>query len=127
LNTVTGNTNMKTNKNNTNTPTEDSILEGLLAIPTNQVGAPVIKAALEKLRAEQEAKQLSNAIEQIKFIETTIAGQVDYLRSLRKIEQRQRKMVLELDKAKKEFLATGDFNAFGVTRRNLFAELNIHQ
>jgi hypothetical protein len=98
---------------------ESSTINALLnAYDTTKVSNPVLKAAIEKHKAEQEERAAADMLENLRQVDQIMLACVNDLRSIRKKEARQRAFVLEINKAKEEFLKDGDIQKFKNTFYN---------
>jgi hypothetical protein len=86
----------------------DSKTEALLAIDPNKVGAPALKAALERLKKEQEEKEQYQALNCLRSVENISQGFVDRIRAVRVTERNLLSQLKVVNDAKETFLKNGN-------------------
>lgn len=88
----------------------DNKVEALLAIDHSKVKAPVLKAALEQLQKENDARAQRDALDALRAIESNIQHIVGQIRHVRSTEKTLLARLKLMNEAKEAFLANGNFS-----------------
>lgn len=105
---------MKPYKVSSSSKTSSAVLsvDALLALNPETIGAPALRAAMEKHNKEREAVEAERAFTFFTQGQNAINESVQRLRELRKKEEKEKKSLIALNAAMEEFKKDGDTAKF---------------
>lgn len=86
----------------------DSAIAKLLNANADQIKAPALKAAAEKIRKQQEEKDAETALRALQYLENQTNAHVSAIREIRKREKNLMETLKGITRAKEKFMQDGD-------------------